>query len=123
MITIAKIRAMWLARYRVDFRKGHWSLLAEAYLLGLDPLQGDLILFISRDKRKLKLLYIDGTGIWVSHKLFFNASMKSIVDFKEAPTKATITKLNPNSPFDARNFPVALRQISQTKSCRRPSRS
>ena len=109
MITIAKIRAMWLARYRVDFRKGHWSLLAEAYLLGLDPLQGDLILFISRDKRKLKLLYIDGTGIWVSHKLFFNASMKSIVDFKEAPTKATITKLNPNSPFDARNFPVALR--------------
>jgi len=91
MITIAKIRAMWLARYRVDFRKGHWSLLAEAYLLGLDPLQGDLILFISRDKRKLKLLYIDSTGIWVSHKLFFNASMKSIVDFKEAPTKATIT--------------------------------
>jgi hypothetical protein len=90
MIAVGKIRATWLARYKVDFRKGHWTLLSEAYGLGLDPLQGDLILFISRDKRKLKLLYIDGTGIWLSHKLFFNGAMKSIVDFEDKPCKAAI---------------------------------
>jgi hypothetical protein len=106
MIGVSKIRAMWLARYKVDFRKGHWSLLAEAYGLGLDPLQGDLILFVSRDKRKLKLLYIDGTGIWLSHKLFFNASMKSIVDFQDGPCKASITSAELGMLLEGTSFTV-----------------
>ena len=56
MMAVAGIRNIWLARYRIDFRKGHWSLLAEAYSLGLNPLAGDALLFVARDKRKMKII-------------------------------------------------------------------
>jgi hypothetical protein len=39
MISMTGIRSIWLARYWIDFRKGHWSLLAEVYSLGLNPLK------------------------------------------------------------------------------------
>ena len=68
MIAVSSIRGIWLARYKVDFRKGPWGLLAEAYSLGLNPLEGDAVLFIGRDKRKIKIIYADPTGLWVSYK-------------------------------------------------------
>lgn len=91
MILFGKVRSIWLARYKIDFRKGHWSLLAEAYALGLDPLQGDLILFVSRDKRKLKLLYNDPTGLWLAHKFFHKAAMKSLLAFESERVKSSLT--------------------------------
>lgn len=106
MIAFGKIRAIWLARYKVDFRKGHWSLLAEAYSLGLDPLQGDLILFISRDKRKLKLLYNDTTGIWLSHKLFYEKAMKSLVPFEDVPCKVSLSSAELAMLIEGSSFTV-----------------
>ena len=55
IILFGKVHSIWLARYRIDFKKDHWSLLAEVYALGLDLLQGNMILFVSCDRRKLKL--------------------------------------------------------------------
>jgi len=91
MIAVSSIRAIWLARYRVDFRKGHWGLLAEAYSLGLEPLYGDALLFISRDRRKIKLLYGDATGLWVCYKVFHKSAMKSLIDFTSEKSKEALT--------------------------------
>ncbi len=106
MILSAKIRSIWLARYRVDFRKGHWSLLSEAYGLGLDPLQGDVILFVSRDKRKLKLLYNDPTGLWLSHKLFHKGAMKSLLEFQEQRSKASLSAAELSMLIEGASFTV-----------------
>ena len=79
MMAIGAIRSIWLARYKIDFRKGHWSLLSEAYNLGLNPLEGDALLFIGRDKRKMKIIYSDPTGLWVSYKVFHKSAMKTLI--------------------------------------------
>ncbi|MBC7532639.1 MAG: IS66 family insertion sequence element accessory protein TnpB [Oligoflexus sp.] len=91
MILFGKIRTIWIALYKIDFRKGHWSLLSEAYNLGLDPLQGDVVLFVSRDKRKLKLLYNDPTGLWLAQKCFHKSTMKSLLHMGQERSKSSIT--------------------------------
>ena len=106
MIAIGKFRAIWLARYKVDFRKAHWSLLAEAYGLGLDSLQGDLVLFISRDKRKLKLIYHDTIGIWLAHKLFYEKAMKSLIAFEETPCKVSLSSAEQAMLIEGASFTV-----------------
>jgi len=63
MISMTGIRSIWLAGYLIDFRKGHWSLLAEAYSLRLKPLEGDALVFIGRDRRKMKIIHSDPTRL------------------------------------------------------------
>lgn len=91
MIAVSSIRGIWLARYRIDFRKGPWGLLAEAYSLGLNPLEGDALLFIGRDKRKLKLIYADPTGLWVAYKVFHKSAMKTLLEFSDEKHKSSIS--------------------------------
>lgn len=81
MIAIGKVKQLWLIHHRVDFRKQEHSLLAEAMALGLDPYEGDLLLFIGRSKRAIKILYADPTGIWLAKKRFTVESMKSTFRF------------------------------------------
>lgn len=91
MIAIGSIRSIWLARYKIDFRRGHWSLLAEAYSLGLNPLDGDAIVFVGRDKRKMKIIYSDPTGLWVSYKVFHKSAMKTLINFTSETSKESMT--------------------------------
>ncbi len=106
MIAVGSIRSMWLARYRIDFRKGPWSLLAEAYSLGLNPLEGDAVLFIGRDKRKIKLIYADPTGLWVSYKVFHKSAMKTLVEFSEEKTKDIMTAADLAMLLEGASFSV-----------------
>ncbi len=68
MLPPAKLRFIHLAMHRVDFRRSHDGLLAEAYKMGLDPFAGDVVLFIGRCRRRMKLLFADNTGLWVDAK-------------------------------------------------------
>jgi uncharacterized membrane protein len=106
MIAVASIRHIWLARYRVDFRKGHWSLLAEAYSLGLNPMAGDAVLFIARDRRKIKLLYNDATGLWVSYKVFHKSAMKSLMDFTDDKVCESLTAADLAMMLEGASFSV-----------------
>jgi hypothetical protein len=83
---------IWLARHRVDFRRQHDGLLAEAYKMNLDPFAGDLIIFIGRNKRRIKVLYADPTGIWVSAKRFTLEAMKTKFEFLCEPYCDSITE-------------------------------
>jgi len=52
--------------------------------LGRDPLSGDLFLFVSRDRRRSKVLFWDGTGLCLYMKRLeqglFSAPWKSTLD-------------------------------------------
>lgn len=83
---------IWLARHRVDFRKGHSGLLAESYKMALDPFAGDVVIFIGRNRRRLKVLYADSTGLWISSKLFTMEVMKTKLKFVSEPSCTVITQ-------------------------------
>ncbi len=52
-----------------DMRKGFNGLYAMASeRLGEDPRQGALFVFITRRHNRIKILYFDGTGLWVMTK-------------------------------------------------------
>lgn len=58
-----------LAVEPVDMRKqfnGLWALAAQK--LGEDPRQGAVFIFANKDRDRIKLLYWDGTGVWVMAK-------------------------------------------------------
>lgn len=51
----------------VDMRKSFDSLADWVRLgLGMDPFQGDVFLFIGRDRQRLKVLVWEGDGFWVA---------------------------------------------------------
>jgi transposase len=60
---------IYLAVEAVDMRKqfnGLWALAQEK--LREDPKEGALFAFTNKDRNRLKLLYWDGTGVWVFAK-------------------------------------------------------
>ncbi len=85
MLPPAKIRCVHLAMHRVDFRKSHDGLLAECYRMGLDPFAGDVVLFIGRCRRRMKLLFADDTGLWLAFKRFNAATMRTKFRFLAEP--------------------------------------
>lgn len=91
MLTTSNRQKVWLAQHLVDFRKQHNGLLAEAYKMSLDPFSGDVIIFIGRNRRRIKLLYADSTGVWVSTKIFTLEAMKTKLKFMFDPSCTRIT--------------------------------
>jgi transposase len=87
----SQVSRIFVAQYRVDHRKGHDGLLAEAYKLNLDPYKGDLIIFVGRTNRRIKVLYADSTGLWVSCKRFTMSSMKTRLRFLNDPSCKVIS--------------------------------
>lgn len=92
MLPGARKQRIWLARHRVDFRKQHSGLLAEAYKLNLDPYNGDVVIFIGRRRRRIKVLHADSTGLWVSAKLFTMEAMKTKFKFLLEPSCKVISQ-------------------------------
>lgn len=85
MLPPAKIRFVHVAMHKVDFRRGHDGLLAECYRMELDPFAGDVVLFIGRCRRRMKLLFADDSGLWVAFKRFNAESMKTKFRFLVDP--------------------------------------
>jgi transposase len=91
MISSTRVQRIFLIEHGVDFRRAHNGLLAEAYRLQLDPYQGDLLLFIGKKKNRLKAMYADATGLWVSSKIFTLEAMKTRFRFVRDPSCKSIT--------------------------------
>jgi len=57
---------VWIALEPCDMRKGFGGLYALASeRLGEDPKQGAIFVFSNRRHTRLKILYFDGTGLWL----------------------------------------------------------
>jgi len=79
----------------VDMRKGFDGLSALVSSgLGRDPLSGDLFLFVSRDRRRAKVLLWDGTGLCVYAKRLEEGRFADLARSPRAKTtRLTMTEL------------------------------
>ncbi len=82
---------IFVVDHRVDFRLRHYGLLAIAYSLGLDPFKGHLIVFVGRNKREVRVLTGDATGIWLVSKIFTEQSIRTQFAFLTDPNCRQIT--------------------------------
>ncbi|MGC8795106.1 MAG: IS66 family insertion sequence element accessory protein TnpB [Bryobacteraceae bacterium] len=69
MFAWAAATRIYLAVGATDLRKGFDGLYAlVAQRLALDPLSGHVFVFANRARTRLKLLFWDGSGLWVAAK-------------------------------------------------------
>src|SRR5260370_16417979 len=69
MLSLSPATRIFVAVAPVDMRKSFNGLYAHVQaVLNEDPLTGHLFLFTNRHKNRLKLLYRDGSGLWVCAK-------------------------------------------------------
>ena len=69
MLTFASTQRIFLALEPVDMRKqfnGLWAVAQEK--LREDPKSGALFVFTNKDRDRLKILFWDGSGVWVMAK-------------------------------------------------------
>lgn len=92
MIFSSRRQRIWLAQHRVDFRKQHQGLLAESYKMNLDPFNGDVVIFVSKHRRRIKVIHADQTGLWISAKVFTMEAMKTKLKFLSEPSCKSITQ-------------------------------
>lgn len=91
MLSISSVKKVCLVRHKVSFRNGHDGLLGIAYKLGLNPYQGDLVVFVGRDKKRIKLLFGDDKGLSVWYKLLHEGSLKKVFRFATDPLVTSIS--------------------------------
>jgi transposase len=69
MVGLGPATRIYLAAGATDMRKGFEGLHGLARdRLGCDPLSGHLFVFANRQRNRLKVLYWDGSGLWVCAK-------------------------------------------------------
>ena len=69
MLSVSPATRIFVALNPVDMRKNFNGLYADAQsVLGEDPLTGHLFVFTNRLKNRVKVLYWDGSGLWVCAK-------------------------------------------------------
>jgi hypothetical protein len=86
-----RIRRVYLALHRVDFRKRFDGLIAEAYRLGADPYSGDCVLFVKRDHTQLRAIVGDAVGVYLICRRFEGGRLRQLLDFAVEPSAVTIT--------------------------------
>lgn len=90
MFDLSKIKRIFVANYKVDFRKSYDGLMGEAYRLGLNPLAGDLVLFFSSNGIRLKILFCDSTGDCVLNKRLYKSQHRRRKKLDIIPTQTEI---------------------------------
>ncbi len=69
MLSLSPATRIFVALDPVDMRKGFNGLYAYVQaVLGQDPLTGHVFVFTNRLRNRLKLVYWDGSGLWVCAK-------------------------------------------------------
>jgi transposase len=66
---LGPVTRIYLAIGSTDMRKGFEGLYGLVRdQLGLDPLSGHLCFFCNKERNRLKVLFLDGSGLWVCAK-------------------------------------------------------
>lgn len=85
------VRRVFLAEYRVDFRKHFNGLLAEAYRIGADPYDGDCVVFIKRDRTQIRALVGDSYGLYLVSRRFEGSRLRAVLQFAEERSTRTVS--------------------------------
>jgi hypothetical protein len=101
-----KVRRVFLARHRVDFRKRYDGLLAEALRLGADPYDGDCVLFVKRDHTQLRAVVGDGVGLYLICRRFEGGRLRNLAAFTPQPGAAEISTAELSLLLEGASFTV-----------------
>jgi hypothetical protein len=101
-----KVRRVFLARHRVDFRKRFDGLLAEALQLGADPYDGDCVLFVKRDHTQLRAVVGDGVGLYLICRRFEGGCLRDLPAFVAQPGAAEISTAELSLLLEGASFTV-----------------
>lgn len=89
-----RIRRIFLARHRVDFRKRFDGLLAETFRLGADLHNGDCVLFIKGDHTQLRAVVGDGVSLYLICRQFKSVRrLQNLVAFTAQSGAAEIPRI------------------------------
>lgn len=86
-----KLRRLFMAQHRVDFRKQLDGLLGEAYRLGANPYDGDCVVFAKRDRSQLRAIVGDGVGLYLVSRRFEGGRVGGLPSFVDDPTATEIS--------------------------------
>lgn len=84
-------RVVYIARFPIDFRYGANKLLAYVLEAELSPQEGDVVVFSGKNKKRLKILHGDSTGIWLSLKIFTSDEARARVEFLDDQRLTTLS--------------------------------
>lgn len=100
------IRRVFLAEYRVDFRKQLNGLLGEAYGLGAAPYDGDCVVFIKKDRTQLRALVGDNLGLYLVHRRFEGGRLATVLSFAQAASARTVSTAELSLLLEGASFTV-----------------
>lgn len=101
-----KIRRVFIARHRVDFRRRFDGLLAEALQLGADPYDGDCVLFVKRDHTQLRAIVGDGVGLYLVCRRFEGGRLRNLAAFARDPQATEISTAELSLLLEGASFTV-----------------
>jgi len=101
-----KVRRVFLARHRIDFRRRFDGLLAEAFQLGADPYDGDCVLFVKRDHTQLRAIVGDGVGLYLVCRRFEGGSLRDLAAFAQEPCATEISTAELSLLLEGASFTV-----------------
>jgi hypothetical protein len=101
-----KVRRVFLARHRVDFRKRFDGLLGEAFQLGADPYDGDCVLFVKGDHTQLRAIVGDGVGVYLICRRFEGGRLRNLAAFAQERCAAEISTAELSLLLEGASFTV-----------------
>jgi hypothetical protein len=101
-----KVRRVFLARHRIDFRRRFDGLLAEAFQLGADPYDGDCVLFVKRDHTQLRAIVGDGVGLYLVCRRFEGGRLRNLAAFAPQPCAREISTAELSLLLEGASFTV-----------------
>ena len=110
MLNLILVKRVLLAQWTVDFRKGHLGLLGECRNAGFEPWSGDCMLFISKNKLSVKILFADPTGLWVANKQFAKGALATEFKILQRPEAQVLSFSELAMLLDGNRFIVTKRK-------------
>jgi hypothetical protein len=101
-----KVRRVFLARHKIDFRRRFDGLLAEAFQLGADPYDGDCVLFVKRDRTQLRAIVGDGVGLYLICRRFEGGCLRDPATFTPEPGVTEISTAELSLLLEGASFTV-----------------
>jgi hypothetical protein len=104
-----KLRRVFIALHRVDFRRRFDGLLAEARLLGADAYDGDCVLFVKGDHTQLRALVGDGVGLYLVCRRFEGGRLRDLAALVRDPSVREISTAELSLLLEGAHFTVHAR--------------
>src|SRR5262245_59599828 len=101
-----KVRRVFLACHRVDFRRRFDGLLAEAFRLGADPYDGDCVLFVKGDHTQLRAIVGDSVGLYLVCRRFEGGRLRNLAAFVRDPLITEISTAELSLLLEGASFTV-----------------